>query len=96
MMSAMEQQRAELQRWQKARDANGRIADSAERLQFVSRMPLFCECDDPVCEALVLIGREDYATVAADRSRRLTAPGHSIHNATTAERTPGYWLHQIS
>jgi hypothetical protein len=81
-----------MERWEAARDANRRIAQSAERLQFVSRMPLFCECDDPRCLALVLMTREEFAPVADDMGSRLTAAGHAVEATVNVERAPGYWL----
>jgi len=94
-MSAREQQRADLERWDAARDANRRIAHSAQRLQFVSRMPLFCECDDPRCLALVLITRDEFAPIDTDYHARLTAPGHTVHGATPSDKRPGYWLQHL-
>jgi hypothetical protein len=85
-----------LERWDAARDANRRIAHSAERLQFVSRMPLFCECDDPRCLALVLMARDEFARIEADWHVRLTAPGHRVDGAAGMDEAPGYWLQRTA
>jgi hypothetical protein len=95
-MSAMRKQRASLEKWQVSRDANRRIAESAQRLQFVSRMPLFCECDDPGCNALVLMTRAEFDPVEADGDVRLTAPGHAVEHASHGDKAPGYWLQRTS
>jgi hypothetical protein len=55
-------------------------------------MPLFCECDNNECDALVLISREAFAAVETDTSLRLTAPGHTVDDAAHDEKQPGYWL----
>jgi hypothetical protein len=96
-MSALErQQRASVEPWESTRAANRRVAHAAERLQFVSRMPLFCECDTPDCDALLLISREDFAAVESGSNMRLTAPGHPVSGATHDEKLPGYWLQRSS
>ena len=38
-----------------ARQANDRIAEKAERLRFVSRVPMLCECSDRDCRAVVMV-----------------------------------------
>lgn len=92
----MGKQRASLQTWEVTRDANRRIAESAHRLQFVSRMPLFCECDDPDCNALVLITRDEFDSIDDDSHVRLTAPGHTVDSASHGDKAPGYWLQRTS
>jgi hypothetical protein len=59
------------------RQANDRIADKAERMRFVSRVPMLCECTDPDCRTVVMIGLEEYHAIRRDRDAFLTAPGHS-------------------
>jgi hypothetical protein len=51
----------------------GRVARSALRLHVVSRVPFFCECDDPDCRELVLFSHADYREA---RSTPITASGH--------------------
>jgi hypothetical protein len=58
-----------------ARVANERIADKATRLQFVSPVPLLCECSTPGCRAIVTIAVEEYDEIRG-RDGFLTAPGH--------------------
>ena len=60
-----------------ARQANDRIADKAERMRFVSRVPMLCECSDRDCRTVVMISLEDYHAIRRDRDAFLTAPGHS-------------------
>ena len=59
------------------RRANDRIAEKAERLRFVSRVPMLCECGDLDCRKVVMIRLEDYRAMRRDRDALLTAPGHS-------------------
>jgi hypothetical protein len=61
-----------------ARAANERIAEKAERLHFVSRVPMLCECGSPGCEAIVMIGLREYRELRRDEEAFLTAPGHEI------------------
>jgi hypothetical protein len=60
-----------------ARQANDRIAEKAERLRFVSRVPMICECSDGDCRTVVMVGLEDYRAIRRDNEALLTAPGHS-------------------
>jgi hypothetical protein len=76
-----------------AREANERIAGRAEQLQFVSRVPLLCECSDPACDALVLIGLEEYRQATGGQRRHvLTAPGHAVVGALAHVKHADYWL----
>jgi len=57
-MSAVEnfgQHRDALMRTSAVRASNDHIARRAEALRFTSRVPLLCECDDPGCQALILV-----------------------------------------
>jgi hypothetical protein len=58
------------------RKANDRIAEKAERLRFVSRVPLLCECGDPDCRTIVMVGLEDFRAMRS-RQEAVLAPGHS-------------------
>ncbi|HEY2354937.1 MAG TPA: hypothetical protein VGH79_08595 [Gaiellaceae bacterium] len=59
------------------RQVNDRIAEKAERMRFVSRVPMICECDDD-CRAVVMVSLEDYHALRRDPDAVLTAPGHSV------------------
>jgi hypothetical protein len=59
-----------------ARAANDRIAEKAEQLRFVSRVPMMCECSTPGCRKLVMIGLDDYRAFRRVPNNVLTAPGH--------------------
>lgn len=59
-----------------ARAANDRIAEKAEQLRFVSRVPMMCECSAPGCRKVVMIGLDDYRAIRRASNNILTAPGH--------------------
>ncbi len=65
-----------------AYEANERLAERAEALRFVSRVPMFCECADPTCQALILIDLE----LRRDTRLYLTAPGHRLDGAEPISR----------
>jgi hypothetical protein len=73
-----------------ARAANERIAEKAERLHFVSRVPMLCECSTPSCREVVMIGLEDYHRIRSDPDAFLTAPGHEIEGAVLDAEEPTY------
>lgn len=73
-----------------ARQANDRIAEKAERLRFVSRVPMLCECSDPDCRTVVMVRLEDYHAIRCDRDALLVAPGHSVEDSHLESETPGY------
>jgi hypothetical protein len=62
-----------------ARAANDRIADKAEQLRFVSRVPMLCECSSPACRSIVMISLADYRNIRQDPAQLLVAPGHAAH-----------------
>ncbi len=69
------------------RAGNDRIAYRAGRLQFVSRVPMLCECSARDCRTIVLIDLDDYHEIRRDPDNFLTAPGHDIEGAElTTER----------
>ena len=68
-----------------ARAANDRIAEKARRLQFLSRVPMLCECSTPSCHTLVMVGLDEYEQIRADRDSFLTAPGHEVEGAALRE-----------
>lgn len=73
------------------RAGNDRIAERAEQLRFVSRVPMLCECGQSGCSQLVLIGLDEYRSLRADARRYLTAPEHRLEAATVETKQPGYW-----
>ena len=77
-----------------ARAANDRIAAVAERLRFVSRVPMVCECSDPDCKSLILIELGLCRRNRRDSDAFLTIPAHRVEGGRTTERADGYWLQQ--
>ena len=73
-----------------ARKANDRIAEKAEQLRFVSRVPMLCECTDPACRAIVMIALGDYHAVRQSEDALLTAPGHRVGGAALETQTADY------
>lgn len=73
-----------------ARQANDRIAEKAERLRFVSRVPMLCECSDTDCRTVVMVRLEDYHAIRADGDAVLTAPGHSTGDSHLESETSAY------
>jgi hypothetical protein len=73
-MSAQERH-AYASRSENVRRSNEQIAAAAERLRFVSRVPMLCECADSGCSELIMITLADYR-VARKLARFLTLPGH--------------------
>ena len=59
-----------------ARAGNDRVADKAEQLRFLSRVPMLCECEDPNCRAVVMIALSEYREIRRQPDLILTAPGH--------------------
>jgi hypothetical protein len=73
-----------------ARKANDRIADKAEQLRFVSRVPMLCECSAPGCRTIVMVGLDDYRAIRESGDAYLTAPGHDADQSELHERKPNY------
>jgi hypothetical protein len=73
-----------------ARQANDRIAEKAERMHFVSRVPMLCECSDSDCRTVVMIRLADYYAIRRDDDALLTAAGHSVEESHLESETPGY------
>lgn len=90
-MSA-QQERVNLSRSEEVRASNDHIAERAVRLHFVSRVPMLCECSDPSCHSILLIGLERYAELRDEGF--FSAPGHAIDDAEPGLREDGYWLHR--
>lgn len=79
-----------------ARKANDRIADKAEQLRFVSRVPMLCECSAPSCRTVVMVGLDDYREIRRTEDSFITAPGHDAEGAVLESRTPAYDVHRTS
>ena len=73
-----------------ARQANDRIAEKAERLRFVSRVPMLCECSDAGCRKVVMVRLEDYHAIRRDEDAFLTAAGHSSAESHLESEALGY------
>jgi len=73
-----------------ARAGNDRLAERAERLQFVSRVPMLCECGSPRCRTIVMISLSDYHEIRRNPDSFMTAPGHGLEGATLEREGPGY------
>ena len=70
-----------------ARQANDRIAEKAEMLRFVSRVPMLCECSAPSCRTIVMVSLQDFHAIRSTEGEFLTAPGHTA--AGSSLRTEG-------
>jgi len=79
-----------------ARSANDRIADKAEELRFVSRVPMLCECSAPDCRTIVLLGIDDYREIRRSGDTFFTASGHDADGAALERRTPDYDIRRVS
>jgi hypothetical protein len=79
-----------------ARSANDRIAEKAERLRFVSRVPMLCECSADDCRAIVLLALDDYRNIRRSGGAFFTAPGHDADGAALERRTPDYDIRRVS
>jgi hypothetical protein len=73
-----------------ARAANDRIAEKAEDLRFISRVPMMCECSAASCRKLVMVALDDYRAIRRDPHNLLTARGHDADRAELLQETPGY------
>jgi hypothetical protein len=78
-----------------ARRANDRIAEKAEQLRFVSRVPMICECTDPACRTIVMIALGDYYAIRRSDGSFLTAPGHEVEGAVLEAQTAQYEVHRV-
>lgn len=75
----------------RARAANERIADRAQVLHFLARVPFECECDDEACQALLLIDLDGYREVRGSGGIA-TAPGHHVADAAIGLQSRDYWV----
>jgi hypothetical protein len=72
----MGQKHRDMSRSEEIRASNLRITQQAERLRFVSRVPLLCECGQPDCRELILLHPTAYRQQLP--LGLVTAPGHTI------------------
>jgi hypothetical protein len=77
-----------------ARKANDRIAEKAARLNFVSRVPILCECSAPSCRKIVMVSLDEYRRIRDDPDAFITAPGHGHDEAESQEKADGYTIHR--
>jgi len=73
-----------------ARKANDRIAQKAEQLRFVSRVPMLCECSTPGCRTIVMVYLGDYYEIRLTEDSFITAPGHIAEDAELESQNLGY------
>jgi len=73
-----------------ARKANDRIAQKAEQLRFVSRVPMLCECSTPGCRTIVMVYLGDYYEIRLTDDAFITAPGHGVEEAPLESQNPDY------
>jgi hypothetical protein len=78
------------------RAANDRIAEKAEQLRFVSRVPMLCECSDPACRTLVMITLGEYRAIGERARNILTASGHDADRADLVKETADYEIRRVS
>jgi len=55
--------------------SNDHVAARAQALRFASRVPMRCECEDPACQALILVSLDDFHRLRASGAA-LLADGH--------------------
>lgn len=73
-----------------ARAANDRIAEKAQMLRFVSRVPMLCECSTPGCRTTVMISLDEYRQIREHPDCFMTAPGHHLEDTESQRETPEY------
>lgn len=73
-----------------ARAGNDRIADKAEQLRFVSRVPMLCECSKAACRAIVMISIDEYRRLRENPDDFLTAPDHCLEGTELLTKTSDY------
>jgi hypothetical protein len=79
-----------------ARAANDRIAEKAERLHFHSGVPMLCECGEPDCRKVVMIGLDAYREIRRDPGIFLAAPDHDADEAALVSEAPGYQVRRVN
>ena len=78
---------------QQVREANERLAREAERLHFMARVPMLCECSDTGCDELFLMSLFDFRSA---QDVFVTAPGHRIQNARPVRQEREFWLQRCA
>jgi hypothetical protein len=75
------------------REANERIAASADEYRLPDRVPFLCECADTSCTEIVRLSLDEYEAVRSDPTHFFNAPGHDAAAGAAAmviERHDGY------
>jgi hypothetical protein len=78
-----------------AREANDRIGQKAAELRFVSRVPMLCECSEPSCRTIVMIGLAAYHAIRRSEDSLLTSPGHQIEGTALETQTSEYEVRRV-
>lgn len=91
MNTSAQEQSEYVTRPEKARTSNERIAEKADQLRFVSRVPMLCECSNPDCKQIFLIGLDRYREL--QQAGYLTLPHHAVESADPHLLEDGYWQH---
>jgi hypothetical protein len=78
-----------------AREGNDRLVERAEHLQFVSRVPMMCECSDPACRTPVMISLSAYRELRRDPENYMTAPGHGLEGAELRREEADYTILRV-
>jgi hypothetical protein len=73
-----------------ARAANDRIAEKARQLQFVSGVPMMCECSSPDCHTIVQVALPEYEEIRRDPENFLVARGHEVEGSQSVRTTESY------
>ena len=60
------------------RQANERISDSAEAEDMTEEIPFLCEYAEETCSEIVRLSDQEYASVRANGTDFLNAPGHEV------------------
>jgi hypothetical protein len=80
---------------ERMRLSNDRIAESAQRYHFMSRVPMLCECSDIGCQKLFLISLPDYRRLRSERAY-VTVPGHTVSGSKAEPPTAEYAVHRLN
>src|SRR5215210_5482680 len=69
------------------RDANEKIRDAREEIEFEGKTPFLCECEDPHCRTIVRLSLEEYEAIRAHPRRFVIADGHATTQAAPVADT---------
>lgn len=78
-----------------ARAANDRIAEKAKRLQFLSRVPMLCECSAADCRTIVMVALDDYQEIRRDPDNFLVARGHELEASRAENEEADYEIRRV-